>query len=54
MSNVKRKRSVDTVKCTYCGRENVIVTKKGYMNPHIKPDGRPCLMILIPNRRAVR
>lgn len=37
---VKRARAT---KCAYCGRENVAITKKGYMRPHVKTDGRPCL-----------
>ena len=44
------KSKKETVKCAYCGREKVLVTKKGYMMPHVKPDGRSCLMLLIPNR----
>ena len=37
-----------TVKCAYCGRANVPVTKKNLMKPHVKPDGRRCMHVLIP------
>lgn len=40
--------SAPTVKCAYCGRENVAVTKKGYMKPHVTPAGRRCIGIHIP------
>ena len=42
-------KKVKTVKCAYCGRERVPVTKKGYMKPHVKTDGRPCLHVNIPH-----
>lgn len=45
MSHKKPRRSKREVKCAYCGRESISVTHKGYMTPHVKPDGRPCLMI---------
>jgi hypothetical protein len=37
-----------TVKCAYCGREGVPVTKKGYMKPHVTTTGRRCMHGLIP------
>lgn len=40
----------DEVKCAYCGRERVPVTKKGNMKPHVQLDGRPCLFVGIPHR----
>lgn len=42
--------SVKLVKCAYCGREKIPVTKKGYMKPHVKPDGRKCLHIHVVER----
>ena len=42
------KSKKETVKCAYCGREKVLVTKKGYMKPHVKMDGRPCFGVNIP------
>jgi hypothetical protein len=36
------------VKCAYCGRESVPVTKKGYAKPHVTPAGRPCIGLHIP------
>ncbi len=45
MSHKKPRRSKREVKCAYCGRESISITQKGYMKPHVKPDGRPCLMI---------
>jgi len=48
MSHKKKNTKKKTVKCAYCGREKVPVTKKGYMKPHVKTDGRPCLLVNIP------
>jgi len=49
----KSSTSKKHVKCAYCGREKVPVTKKGYMKPHVKTDGRPCLHVHIPNRTTI-
>jgi len=45
MSNKRKRRKSIIVKCAYCGRENVVVTSKGYMKPHVKFDGKPCLFV---------
>jgi hypothetical protein len=42
------KKRVARVKCAYCGREGVEVTKKGFMRPHVKMDGRRCMYGNIP------
>jgi hypothetical protein len=49
----KAKTGPKHVKCAYCGREKVPVTKKGYMRPHVKTDGRRCMHVLIPSYAAI-
>ncbi len=50
MSHHRRHAAQASVKCAYCGRVDVPVTKKGHMKPHVKLDGRPCLLVNIPPR----
>ena len=49
-----KKKKPKTVKCAYCGREHVPVTPKGYMRPHVKMDGRPCMHGNIPFPEAIK
>lgn len=44
------KQSSKTVKCAYCDRDRVPVTKKGYMKPHVTPSGIQCFGLNIPDR----
>lgn len=47
---MKKVKNLRMVKCAYCGRERVPVTKKGNMKPHVKMDGRPCLFVNVIER----
>lgn len=31
------------IKCPWCGREDVAVTKKSGLAPHVNPSGRKCV-----------
>ena len=54
MSHKRKKSNKRVVKCAYCGREDVPVSNKGYMDPHVKTDGRPCMHGLIPFPDAIK
>jgi len=48
VSRKPNKKTKAYVKCAYCGREDVPVSRKGFTKPHVKADGKPCLIGIIP------
>ena len=40
------KTKAKTDHCVYCGRDNVPVTKKGYLKPHMGKGGLMCLFVI--------